>query len=57
MAIFVKELPNDLLLRAYERAIELDLDEDFLEILRKELRERKIYWRMDDEGMNSSQSS
>lgn len=56
MAIFVKELPNDLLLRAYERAIELELDEDFLEILREELRERKIYWRINDGGMNSSQS-
>ena len=38
----MKELPDDLLLSAYMRAVELQLEEDFLTILRDELRDRNI---------------
>lgn len=38
----MKELPDDLLLSAYLRAVELQLEEDFLTILRDELKERNI---------------
>ena len=38
----MEELSNDLLLRAYERAVQLELEEDFLNMLREQLLKRGI---------------
>lgn len=38
----MEELSNDLLLRAYERAIQLELEADFLDMLQEELVKRGI---------------
>jgi len=36
----MEELSNDLLLRAYEKAVQLELEEDFLRMLHEELIKR-----------------